>query len=129
MTVSKQAAQKMDMERVNLKNLNEGEIKEQYHVTLTKKSANLENLQDNGDINSTWDINTEDINISAKESLGYCKSKHHIPQFDEECLNFVDRRKQAKLQLLQNPSEVKEGNISNVRWESSRHLRNKKGNI
>jgi hypothetical protein len=35
-------------------------------------------------------------------------------------------RKQAKLQWLQDPSEVNEDNLSNIRWEASRHLRNKK---
>jgi hypothetical protein len=38
----------------------------------------------------------------------------------------VDRRKQAKLQWLQDPSEVNEDNLSDVRWEASRHFRNKK---
>jgi hypothetical protein len=36
-----------------------------------------------------------------------------------------DRRKQAKLQWLQDPSEVSEGNLSGVRREASRHFRNK----
>jgi hypothetical protein len=35
-------------------------------------------------------------------------------------------RKQAKLQWLQVPNEVNEDNISNARWEASRHFRNKK---
>jgi hypothetical protein len=38
----------------------------------------------------------------------------------------VDRRKQAKLQWLQDPSVVNEDNLSNVRREASRHFRNKK---
>jgi hypothetical protein len=38
----------------------------------------------------------------------------------------VDRRKQAKLQWLQDPSIVNEDNLSNVRREASRHFRNKK---
>jgi hypothetical protein len=47
--------------------------------------------------------------------------------FDEECSKLVDRRKQAKLQWLQDPSVVNEDNLSNVRREASRHFRNKKG--
>jgi hypothetical protein len=35
------------------------------------------------------------------------------------------RRKQAKLQWLQDPSEVNGDNLSDVRWEASRHFRNK----
>jgi hypothetical protein len=38
----------------------------------------------------------------------------------------VDRRKQAKLQWLQDPSVVNEDHLSNVRREASRHFRNKK---
>jgi hypothetical protein len=37
-----------------------------------------------------------------------------------------DRRKQAKLQWLQDPSEANEEYLSEVRWEASRHFRNKK---
>jgi hypothetical protein len=62
----------------------------------------------------------------AQESLGYCKPKHRKPWFDEECSKFVDRRKQAKLQRLQDPSKVNEDNLSDVRREASRHFRNKK---
>jgi hypothetical protein len=38
----------------------------------------------------------------------------------------VDRRKQAKLQWLQDPSEANEDKLSDVRQEVSRHFRNKK---
>jgi hypothetical protein len=34
LAVSKQAAQKIDMERFNVKKLNEGDVKEQYQVTI-----------------------------------------------------------------------------------------------
>jgi hypothetical protein len=82
-------------------------------------------LEDNGDINRAWDAIRENINISAKECIGHCEAKRHKPWFDE-CLKLVDRRKQAKLQWLQNPSVVNEDNLSNVRREASRHFRNKK---
>jgi hypothetical protein len=48
------------------------------------------------------------------------------PWFEEECLKLVDRRKQAKLQWLQNPSVVNEDNLRNVRREASRRFRKKK---
>jgi hypothetical protein len=64
--------------------------------------------------------------MSAEESLGYCQSKHRKPWFDEECSKLVDRRKQAKLQWLQDPCEANEDNLSDVRREVSRHFRNKK---
>jgi hypothetical protein len=38
----------------------------------------------------------------------------------------VDRRKPAKLQWLQDPSEATEDNLSDVRRKDSRHFRNKK---
>jgi hypothetical protein len=34
----------------------------------------------------------------------------------------VDQRKQAKLQWFQDPNEVNEDNLSDVRWEASRHF-------
>jgi hypothetical protein len=51
---------------------------------------------------------------------------YNKPWFDEECSKVVDRRKQAKLQWLQDPSVVNEDNLSNVRREASRNFRNKK---
>jgi hypothetical protein len=68
----------------------------------------------------------DNLKISAQESLGYCVSKHRKPWFDEECSKLVDRRKQVKLQWLQDPSEVNEDNLSDVMQEASRHFRNKK---
>jgi hypothetical protein len=41
----------------------------------------------------------------------------------------VNPRKLAKLQWLQDPSEVNEDNLSNVRREASRDFRTRKGNI
>jgi hypothetical protein len=45
----------MDMDRLNIKKLNEGEIKEQYQVTMKNRVSSLENLDDNADINRVWD--------------------------------------------------------------------------
>jgi hypothetical protein len=42
----------------------------------------------------------------------------------ERCVN--NRCKQAKLQWLQDPSEINWDNLNNVRPETSRHFRNKK---
>jgi hypothetical protein len=58
--------------------------------------------------------------------IGLCESKSYKPWFDEERIKLVDRRKQAKLQCLQDPIVVNEGNLRNVRREASRHFRNKK---
>jgi hypothetical protein len=51
--------------------LNDGEVKEQYKVTIRNKFAALENLVDNGDFNRAWDSIRQNIKISAEETLGY----------------------------------------------------------
>jgi hypothetical protein len=72
----------------------------------------------------------ENIKISAKESLGYCELKKHKPWLDEACSKLADQRKRAKLQGLQDPSELNGDNLRIVRREASRYFRNKKrGNI
>jgi hypothetical protein len=126
LAVSKRAAQKIDTERFNVKKLNEGDVKEQYQVTITNKFAALENLEDSGDINRAWDNIKENIKISAQERLGYCEPKHHKPWFDEECSKLANQRKEAKLQWLQVQSEANEDNLSDVMQSVSRHFRNKK---
>jgi hypothetical protein len=68
----------------------------------------------------------KNIRISAKESIGLCESKSYKPWFDEECLKLIDRRKQAKLELLHDPNVVNEYNLRNVRREACRRFRNKK---
>jgi hypothetical protein len=67
----------------------------------------------------------ENIKISAKDFISHCEAKHRKPWFDEECSKFVDRRKKAKLQWLQDQSVMNEDNLCNVRREASRHFRNK----
>jgi hypothetical protein len=67
----------------------------------------------------------ENIKISAKESQGYFELKKHMPWFDKGYSKLLDQRKEAKLQLLQDPSERNGDNLKNVRREASRHFRNK----
>jgi hypothetical protein len=52
--------------------------------------------------------------------------RKHKPWFHKGCSKLLDQRKQAKLQWLQDPSEVNGNNLNNVRREASRHFRNKK---
>jgi hypothetical protein len=61
----------------------------------------------------------ESIKISAKESLHYYELKQDKPWFDEGCSKLLDQRKQAKLQWLQDPSEINGDNLSNVRHEAT----------
>jgi hypothetical protein len=72
------------------------------------------------EINSAWEMARENIKISAKESLGYFELKKHKPWFDKRCSKLVDQRKQAKLQWLQDPSDINGGNLKIARCEASR---------
>jgi len=55
LAVSKQAAQKFDVERLNLKKLNELEVRKQYHIMISNRFAALENLTDSEDIIRAWE--------------------------------------------------------------------------
>jgi hypothetical protein len=52
--------------------------------------------------------------------------KKHKPWFDEGCSKLLGHRKRAKLQWLQDPSEINGDNLNNIRREIIRHFRNKK---
>jgi hypothetical protein len=108
------------MERFNFKKLNEVEGKEQFRVEVSNRFAALEDAE--VEINSALETIRENINISAKESLGYFELKKHKPWFDEGCSEVLDQRKQAKLQWLQDPSEINGDNLNNVRHETNRYL-------
>jgi hypothetical protein len=123
LAVSKRPVNKMDMDRLNLKNLNEGKVKEQYHITIKNRFSPSENLEDNVDINRALDAIRKNIKNYAKVCIGHCEAKRHKPWFDEECSKLVDRRKEAKLQWLQDQSVVNEDNLINVRREANRSLR------
>jgi hypothetical protein len=86
----------------------------------------LEDLGAEVEINSAWETTRENIKTSAKENLGYFELKKHKPWFDEGCSQLLDQRKQAKLQWLQDPSEISGDNLNNVRHEASRYFINKK---
>ena len=104
LAVGKQAAQRFDRQRFSFRKLNEPEVREQYQIEITNRFAALENL--NEDVNRTWENNKENIQTSAKESLGLHELKQNKPWFDEECLGFMDERKRAKLQWIQDPSQA-----------------------
>ena len=103
LAVSKQAAQKFDGERFNLRKVNDLEVRKQYQTESTNKFTALEKLSDSEDINRAWENIKENIKTSAKDSLGLHKLKQHKPWFDEECLGFLDQRKEAKMQWVQDP--------------------------
>jgi hypothetical protein len=126
LAVNKEAAQKFEEERFNLRKLNQLEVKKQYQIEITNRFAALENLENDGDINRAWENINESIQTSARESLGLHEWKQHKLWFDEECLGFLVRRKQAKIQWIQDPSQSNVQNLNKVRRDASRQLRNKK---
>ena len=118
LAVGKQAAQRFDRQRFNLRKLNEPEVREQYQIEITNRFAALENLNDDEDVNRTWEnIKENIIQTSGKESLGLHELKQNKPWFDEKCLGFLDQRKQAKMQWIQDPSQSNVDILNNVRRE------------
>jgi hypothetical protein len=126
LAVGKQAAQRFDRQRFNLRKLNEPEVREQYQIENTNRFAALENVNENEDINRTWENIKENILTSAQESLGLHEFKQNKPRFDVECLGFLGQRKRAKMQWIQDPSQSNLDSLNNVRREVSRHFRNRK---
>ena len=126
LAVGNQAAQRFDRQRFNWRKLNEPEVTEQYQIEITNRFAALENLNDDEDVDMTWENIKENSQTSAKENLGLQQLKQNKPWFDEECLGFLDQRKQAKMQWMQDPSQSNVDNLNNIRHEVSRHFRNKK---
>jgi len=68
MAVSKQAAQKSDVERFNLRKLNELDVRKQYQIKISNRFSTMENLNDSKDISRAWWNTEENIKISAKDS-------------------------------------------------------------
>jgi hypothetical protein len=83
-SASKRTRQKYDLERFDLKRLDDVEVKEKHQVEISNRFAG-ESIRGN-------------IKTSAKENLGYQKLKHNKPWFDDECSKLIDQQKQAKLQ-------------------------------
>ena len=54
LAISKQAAQKFDGERFNIRKLNESEFTKQYQTEITKWFAVLENLSNDKNISRAW---------------------------------------------------------------------------
>jgi hypothetical protein len=114
------------MQRFDLRKLNDAEVKEQYQARITNRFAAFENFDNNVDMNRAWENIRENIKTSAKESLDHYELQQHKPWFDDECSKLIDRRKQAKLQWLQDTSQVNGDNMDNVRRDPSRTFRAKK---
>jgi hypothetical protein len=65
------------MERFNLEKLNKVVGKENYRAEVSNGFAALEDLEAEVEINTIWEMIRANIQISAKESLGYYELKQH----------------------------------------------------
>jgi hypothetical protein len=54
------------VQKINLKNLSEAEVREQYQIKISKMFASLENLNNTENKNEALESNKENINISVK---------------------------------------------------------------
>jgi hypothetical protein len=125
LAVSKQDAQKFDGEKFNLRMLNEPEVKNKYQIEITNRFAALENLNTDEHVNGAWETIKENIKSSAKDSLSLHELKQHKQWFDQECLRFLDQRKQTKCKWIQDPSRNNVDTLNNARRDASRNFKNK----
>jgi hypothetical protein len=109
-----------------MKNLYDVHVKERCQAEMSNRIVALENLDESFDINNTSESVRESIKTSVKHNLRYHRLKPNKPLFDDECSKLIDQRKQAKLQLLQKPSQINTDNIQNLRRKANRTFRKKK---
>ena len=125
MTVNKRTVQKFDMERFNIKKLSELDVRKECQIKIANRITALENLNDSEDINRVWENIKENVRTLTKENLGLYELKQHNPWFDEECSRFLDQRKQAKMQWLQDSNHNNVDNLNNINYEASISFREK----
>ena len=88
LAVSQQAAQKFNVERFNLRKLNDLDIRKEYQSEITSSLAALKSLSDSEEINRAWENINENNKISVKDSPRLYELKQHNSWFDKECLRF-----------------------------------------
>jgi hypothetical protein len=98
--VSKQTAQKFDVERFNFRKLSDLDFRKKYQIKISKGFAALENLNDSEDLNRAWENIKESNKSSTKERICLYELKKHKPWFGKECSRFLDQRMQAKMKCL-----------------------------
>jgi hypothetical protein len=97
-------AKRFGGEKFNQRKLDDLKVRKQYRIEITNRFAASENVSNDGDINRARKSIKENIKPSANKSLSLHEMKQHKQWFDEECLGLLDRRKQAKMQWLQDPN-------------------------
>jgi hypothetical protein len=78
-SVSKRARRKFDLERFELRKLDDVEVKEKYQVQISNRYAALGNSNESLDIKSTSESIKENIKASIKQNLGYHGRKFNKP--------------------------------------------------
>jgi len=71
--------------------LSDVEVRKQYQIKISNRSAALEDLNDGKNINRTRENIKENMKSSAKESLDLYELKEHKSWFDEACSRFFDK--------------------------------------
>jgi hypothetical protein len=126
-SVSKRARQNFDLERFDIKKLDVRGVKEKYQLEILNRVLSLESLDENSDINNAWESIRENIKTTDKDNIEYQKLKHNKTWFDDKCSKLIDKRKQVKLQWLQNPSQINGNNLQNLNVKPVEHLGTRKG--
>jgi hypothetical protein len=85
-SVNKRGRKKSDLDRFDLKKLDDLEVKEKYQVEILNRFATLESLDESFDINNAWECITENIKTSAKYNLQHQRLKHNKLWFDDYLL-------------------------------------------
>jgi hypothetical protein len=70
--------------------------------------------------------NAREYQDVGEEGVGLCERNSLNRGFVIECSRFLDQRKQAEMEWLQEPKQSSVNNLSSVRLEASRHFRNRK---
>jgi len=58
------------------------EVRKEYHIKISNRFVAFESSSDSKDITRAWENTKENIETSAKGSLGPYKLKQHKPRFD-----------------------------------------------
>ena len=83
MAVSKQAAQKVDVDRFNPRKLSELEVRKQCQGKISNRFAALKNLIGSEDLNRAWENIKQNLRNSVKDSLGLYAFTRHKTWFDK----------------------------------------------
>jgi len=75
--VGKQVVQRFDRQRFNLRKSNEPEVREQYQIEITNRFAALENLDDDEEVNRTWE-NIKRITKPQRKRVWVCTNGSRI---------------------------------------------------